>query len=61
MFLDASLKRIGYERLDVETVILLADNQVAITLANNPVSHPRAKHIYIQYHKVRELISDGVL
>ncbi len=55
------MKRIGYERLDVETVLLLADNQAAIKLANNPVNHNRAKHLDIQYHKVRELISDAVL
>ena len=61
VFLAGSLKGIGYEGLDVETVLLLADNQAAIKLANNPVNHPRAKHIDIQYHKVRELISDAVL
>lgn len=52
---------IGYEGSDVETVVLLADNQAAIKLANNTVNHPRAKHIDIQFHKVRELILDAVL
>ena len=60
MFLAGSLKGIGYEGSDVNTVLLLADNQAAIKLANNPINHPRAKHIDIQYHKVRELISDVV-
>ena len=61
VFLAGSLKGIGYEGSDVDTVLLLADNQAAIKLAINPVNHPRAKHIDIQYHKVRELISDDVL
>lgn len=61
VFLAGSLKEVGYEGSDVDTVLLLADNQAAIKLANNPVNHPRAKHIDIQYHKVRELISDAVL
>ncbi len=56
-----SLKGIGYEGSDVDTVFLLANNQAAIKLAINPVNHPRAKHIDIQYHKVHELISDDVL
>ena len=30
-------------------------------LANNPVNHPRAKHIDIQYQNVHDLISDAVL
>ena len=33
----------------------------AIKLASDPVKHSRAKHIDIQYHKVRELISDAAL
>ncbi len=45
----------------VDTVLLFADNYAAIKLAINPVNHPRAKHIDIQYHKVGELISDDVL
>ncbi len=61
VFLAGSLKRIGYEGSDIDNVLLLADNQAAILLPINPVNHLRAKHIDIQYHKVRELISDDVL
>ncbi len=61
VFLAGSLKGIGYEGSDVDTVPFLADNQAAIKLAINPVNHPRAKNIDIQYHKVREVISDDVL
>ena len=51
VFLAGSLKGIGYEGSDVDTVLFLADNQAAIKLAINPVNHTRAKHIDIQYHK----------
>ncbi len=61
VILADSLKGIGYQGSDADNVLLLADNQATIKLANNPVNHPRAKHIDIQYHKVRELISDAVL
>ncbi|CAH9069056.1 unnamed protein product [Cuscuta europaea] len=40
---------------------LLCDNQSAIFLSQNPVSHKRAKHIDIDYHFVRELVSSGKL
>ena len=36
-----------------------ADNQSALKLAQNPVHHPKSKHIDIQYHKVRELVEKG--
>ncbi|XP_021996059.1 uncharacterized mitochondrial protein AtMg00810-like [Helianthus annuus] len=40
---------------------LLCDNKSAIFLSQNPVSHKRAKHIDIDYHFVRELVSSGRL
>ena len=61
VFLADSLKKIRYEGSDVDTLLLLADNQAAIKQAINSVNHPRAKNIDIQYHKVRELISNDVL
>ena len=54
-----ALKSIGYE---VEgSVSLKTDNQIAIKLADNSINHLRAKHIDIQYHKVRELISEDYI
>ena len=58
VFLAGSLKGIEYEESDVNTLLFLAGNQVANTLAINPVNYTRSKHIDIQYHKMRELISD---
>jgi transposase InsO family protein len=40
---------------------LFSDNQSAIALAKNPVSHARAKHIDIRHHFVREAIQDKVI
>jgi hypothetical protein len=40
---------------------LFSDNQGAIALANNPVSHSRAKHIDIRHHFVREAIQDKII
>ena len=38
---------------------LFADNQGAINLAKNPVSHQRSKHIDIRYHFIRSEVNDG--
>ena len=40
---------------------LFSDNQGAIALAKNPVSHSRAKHIDIRHHFVREAIQDQII
>jgi hypothetical protein len=39
--------------------LLLCDNNSAIFLAENPVAHKRAKHIDIDYHFVREMVTNG--
>ena len=44
-----------------ENVILFADNQGAIALANNPVQHQRSKHIDIKYHFIRHEILTGIV
>ena len=40
---------------------LLEDNQSAIHMCNNTVSHRRTKHIKLRHHYIRELISRRVL
>ena len=44
-----------------EPTDLFSDNQGAIALAKNPVSHSRAKHIDIRHHFVREAIQDQII
>lgn len=41
--------------------VLLCDNKSDIFLSQNPVAHKRAKHIDLDYHFVRELVSSGKL
>ena len=40
-------------------VTIYEDNQSAICLANNPINHPKTKHISIKYHYIRDLIKDS--
>uniref|UniRef100_A0A251TUQ9 Putative zinc finger, CCHC-type n=1 Tax=Helianthus annuus TaxID=4232 RepID=A0A251TUQ9_HELAN len=40
---------------------ILCDNRSAIFLTQNPVSHKRVKHLDIDYHFIRELVSAGKL
>ena len=35
------------------------DNQGAIKIANNPVNHPRTKHIAVRYHAIWDHVSNG--
>ena len=42
-----------------EQVTLYGDNQGAIALAKNPVSHQRSKHIDIKFHFIRTHVQDG--
>ena len=42
-------------RLDLRSpLVILCDNQGPLTLTENPVLHPRSKHIAIQYHFTRK-------
>ncbi|XP_021992186.1 uncharacterized mitochondrial protein AtMg00810-like [Helianthus annuus] len=40
---------------------ILCDNQSALFLTQNPISHKRAKHIDLDYHFLRELVNAGKL
>ena len=41
--------------------VIMEDNQGAIALAQNPITHARTKHIDICHHFVREAIQDGII
>ena len=57
IYLAGAFSSLEYNDYDVQQVRLMADNQAAIKLINNPVNHGRFKHIDIQYHFVRELVT----
>jgi len=40
---------------------LYSDNQSAIALAKNPVSHARAKHIDIRHHFIRDAVQNEII
>ena len=44
-----------------DPTVMLEDNNGAIAIAKNPVSHARTKHIDIRYHCVRESVQDGII
>jgi hypothetical protein len=46
-----TLRDYGYK---LSKIPLLCDNESAICMADNPVEHSRTKHIYIQFHFLRD-------
>jgi hypothetical protein len=46
---------------NINTPIILVDNQGSLKLAENPEFHKRTKHIDIIYHFIRECINENKL
>lgn len=57
IWLRALLQSLG--RPVESPLVILEDNQGAIALAKNPVSHARSKHIDVRYHFIREALERG--
>ena len=53
------LREIGLQDLVSTATVLHVDNQSAIKLSGNPITHSRAKHINIKHHIVREQVAAG--
>ena len=54
------LTELGYD-IESSATALKSDNQGAIALAKNPVSHSRAKHIDLRHHFIRDAIADKII
>ena len=59
LFLNMIVK--DFSLLTSSLVCIHGDNQGAIALVKNPVSHNRSKHIDIKYHFIREKYSNGLI
>jgi len=44
---------------DQRATTIFEDNQASIKISENPVHHPRTKHISTKYHFTREMIKNG--
>lgn len=53
------MKEIGYEQGG--SSLIYSDNQLAISLAKNPMFHQRIKHVEIHAHFIREKVLDGII
>jgi len=51
----------GLFNLDLDTTVILCDNQSCIKMTENLVFHDKSKHIEIQYFYIRDMIQKGAI
>ena len=51
----------GLFNLDLDTTVILCDNQSSIKMTENPMFHDKSKHIEIQYFYIRDMIQKGAI
>jgi hypothetical protein len=56
VWLQCLCSRIGFEQ---RTMKVSCNSQSAIFLAKNPTYHSKTKHIYVQYHFVRDMVESN--
>ena len=49
----------GLFNLELDTTVILCDNQSCIMMTKNPVFHDRSKHIEIRYFYIRDMMQKG--
>ena len=58
MALEADVRLFNVE---LDTTVILCDNQSCIKMTENPVFHDRSKHIEIQYLYIRDMMQKGAI
>ena len=51
----------GLFNLELDTTMILCDNQSCIKMTENPVFHDRSKHIEIRYFYIRDMMQKGAI
>ena len=51
----------GLFNLDLDTTVILCDNQSCIKMTANPVFHDTSKHIEIMYFYIRDMMQKGAI
>ena len=51
----------GLFNLELDTTMILCDNQSCIKMMENPMFHDRLKHIEIQYFYIKDMIQKGAI
>ena len=46
---------------ELDTTVILCDNQSCIKMAKNPIFHDKSKHIEIQYFYIRDMVQEGAI
>ncbi|KAL9228263.1 hypothetical protein vseg_003863 [Gypsophila vaccaria] len=59
LWVKSFLKSLGVDH--TKPMTLLCDNQAALRIAKNPVSHDRTKHIEVECHFIRHHIMEGAV
>ena len=51
----------GLFNLELDTTVILCDNQSCIKMTENPLFHDRSKHIEIRYFYIRDMMQKGAI
>ena len=47
--------------MELDTTMILCDNQICIKMTENPVFHDKSKHIEIRYSYLRDIVQKGAI
>ena len=51
----------GLFNLELDTIVILCDNQSCIKMTENPMFHDKSKHIEIRYFDIRDMMQKGAI